>query len=143
VKITFPGGARVNADYRGFTIKTDQPERFGGDGTAPAPFDYFLASIGTCAGFYAHNFLTQRNLSTEGLELSLNATTDPDTRMVSGVELEVTLPEDFPKKYERAIVNAINLCSVKKHLLTPPAFSTTLARRFGKPVEAAGRPEKI
>ena len=143
MKITFPGGARVNAEHKGFTIKTDQSERSGGDGSAPAPFDYFLASIGTCAGVYAHNFLTHRNLSTVGLQLTLNTTKDPDTRMISNVELEVKLPEGFPKKYERALINAINLCSVKKHILTPPGFSTTLVRAPAEPVGAASKPERV
>ena len=53
MKVYFPGGKRVYADYGGFTIETDQPARGGGDDSAPAPFDLFLASIGTCAGIFA------------------------------------------------------------------------------------------
>lgn len=128
MKITFPGGSRVQAETGEFTIETDQPVRRGGTGTAPAPFDLFLASLGTCAGFFVNKFLEQRKLSTEGVQLVLRTTRDPETHMVSQVDFEVALPAGFPEKYERAIAHAIDLCSVKKHLLEPPAFTTTLVR---------------
>ena len=62
MRITLPGGSRVQAEYHGFTIQTDQPEKYGGTGTAPAPFDYFLASLGTCAGFFIARFCQSREL---------------------------------------------------------------------------------
>ena len=68
MQIYFPGGKRVYADYGGFTIETDQPARGGGDDSAPAPFDLFLASIGTCAGIYALGFMQQRGIDPEGSE---------------------------------------------------------------------------
>ena len=68
MEIFFPGNKKVSANYRGFRIDTDQPVGAGGDGSAPAPFDLFLASIGTCAGIYVLQFLQQRGLPTEGAE---------------------------------------------------------------------------
>ena len=68
--ITFPGGLRVNADFGGFDFKTDQPAQGGGDGSAPSPFSMFLASLGTCAGFYALAFCRQRDIPTEGIVVS-------------------------------------------------------------------------
>jgi ribosomal protein S12 methylthiotransferase accessory factor len=129
MKITFPGGARVEAEYKGFVIKTDQPIRFGGDGSAPTPFDHFLASIGTCAGFYVHRFLVQRNLRSDEVQLMLSTTKDPESGRVTRVDFQVELPEGFPRKYERAIVNAMNLCTVKQHIQDPPEFTTTLTCR--------------
>jgi putative redox protein len=139
MNIGFPGGTRVRADYKGFVIETDQPLHAGGGNSAPAPFDYFLASIGTCAGFYVFSFLTQRNLATEGVQLTLGTTKDPETGRVSEITLKVMLPESFPQKYEQAIVHAVNLCSVKKHIVEPPAFDTvveirSLAQPAGVPV---------
>jgi putative redox protein len=61
IKVTFPGGLRVDAEYKGFVIKTDQPVKHGGSGTAPAPFDLFLASIAACAGFYVVAFCRERD----------------------------------------------------------------------------------
>ncbi|HPI72190.1 MAG TPA: OsmC family protein [bacterium] len=119
VKITFPGGLQVNAEYGPFTIVTNQ------DGTAPAPFTLFLASIGTCAGIYALSFCKQRGLNPEGLEILQRTTSDPETHMITEVALEIKLPAGFPEKYRSAIVRAADQCAVKKHLLQPPKFSIT------------------
>ena len=120
--IYFPGGKRVFADFGGFTIETDQPAQGGGDDSAPAPFDLFLASIGTCAGIYALGFMAQRDLDPAGSHLNLRTHRDAAAGLVSRIELELTLPAGFPAKYREAIVNAMNLCTVKKHLQQPPVF---------------------
>ncbi len=125
MQIYFPGGKRVFADYGGFTVKTDQPAQSGGDDTAPAPFDLFLASIGTCAGIYALGFMQQRDLDPIGSKLTLRTHYDPAAGLISKIDLELQLPTDFPDKYRDAIVNAMNLCTVKKHLHKPPAFEIT------------------
>jgi ribosomal protein S12 methylthiotransferase accessory factor len=137
VDICFPGGLRVEALHQGFWIRTDQPVAQGGGGKAPSPFDLFLASIGTCAGFYALRFCQQRNLRTDGLALTLTAERDPERKKVVRVGLEVSLPIDFPEKYRTAIVHAVEQCSVKKHLLHPPSFEITVT---GPPVEAPAPP---
>ncbi len=118
-KITFPGGLQVNAEYGPFTIVTNQ------DGTAPAPFTLFLASLGTCAGIYALSFCKQRGLNSEGLEILQRTVSDPETHMITEVALEIKLPAGFPEKYRSAIVRAADQCAVKKHLLQPPKFSIT------------------
>ena len=135
--ICFPGGLRVEALHQGFWIRTDQPVAQGGGGKAPSPFDLFLASIGTCAGFYALRFCQQRNLRTDGLALALTAERDPERKKVVRVRLEVSLPIDFPEKYRTAIVHAVEQCSVKKHLLHPPEFEITVT---GPPTEAPAPP---
>jgi len=128
MKIEFPGGVRVDACYQGFRIATDQPADAGGEGSAPAPFDHFLASLGTCAGVYALQFLRQRRLPTDGLELVLTARRDPGSRMYDEITLRLRLPAAFPEKYRDALLRAIDLCSVKKHLATPPAVRTVVTR---------------
>ena len=122
--VSLPGGARVDATYKDFVIRTDQPARHGGDDTAPAPFDYFLASIGTCAGYYAQRFLEQRGLATDGVVLTLETVKDSRTHMIDNIKIRIRLPESFPRKYQRAIVHAVDLCTVKRHLETPPSFET-------------------
>ncbi|MBN2898495.1 MAG: OsmC family protein [Clostridia bacterium] len=122
MEVSFPGGKIVDASMKGFTVRTDQPERAGGSGTAPAPFDLFLSSIGTCTGIYALNFCESKGLSTEGLKLTLDVEKDSETRMLSKIRMVLTLPEDFPPKYERAILRAMNLCAVKRHMLEAPEF---------------------
>ena len=122
MKVYFPGGKRVYADYGNFTIETDQPARGGGDDSAPAPFDLFLASIGTCAGIFALGFMQQRGIDPEGSSISMSPQFDPNVGLITKIDLEMKLPAGFPEKYKAAIVNAMNLCTVKKHLHQPPEF---------------------
>jgi ribosomal protein S12 methylthiotransferase accessory factor len=125
MQIYFPGGKRVYADYGGFTIQTDQPARGGGDGSAPAPFDLFLASIGTCAGIYALGFMQQRGIDPAGSKLTMRTRYNPTKGLIDEIALELTTPPGFPDRYRDAIINAMELCAVKKHLMQPPAFAIT------------------
>lgn len=120
--ITFPGGKKVYASYKGFTIKTDQPEKSGGDGTAPAPFDMFLSSIGTCAGFYVLRFCQERDIPTDNINVVLSTERNTETHMIYKIVININLPDGFPEKYIKAVVSAANLCSVKKHILNAPDF---------------------
>jgi putative redox protein len=122
MEIYFSGNKKVSAQYKGFTIDTDQPVDAGGDGTAPAPFDLFLASLGTCAGFYVLQFLQQRDLPTEGAGVGMSLERNPETHLVSKVKMEIRLPAGFPEKYEAAVIRAAELCAVKRHLEHPPLF---------------------
>ena len=122
MKITFPGGVAVNADFGGFCIRNDQPKASGGENSAPAPFDLFLASLGTCAGFYALRFCQERDLPTEGLSLDLESDWDTARHRLHKVRLVLNLPPGFPEKYQRVIIRAVNQCTVKRTVLDPPEF---------------------
>jgi putative redox protein len=123
--IDFPGGARVDAHFNGFTVMTDQPAYAGGQGSAPAPFSLFLASLGTCAGIYVLGFCRQRGLPTEGIRLIQRMESDPTTRMISKIELEIQLPPSFPEKYKDAVIRSAEQCAVKKHIENPPQMLVT------------------
>jgi putative redox protein len=122
IEISFPGGARVDAGFGAYTVRTDQPPAGGGEGSAPTPFALFLASFGTCAGIYVLGFLRQRGLPTEGVRLIQRATRNPASGMTERVEIEILLPPDFPEKYRDAVVRAAEQCAVKKHLEKPPVI---------------------
>ena len=122
MSITFPGGVAVEANFEGTTIRTDQPEKYGGGGTAPAPFELFLASIGTCAGYYALRFCQERKISTDGLDLSMTWERSPETKLIVLIRIAMTLPPGFPEKYRTAIVRAADQCTVKKHLVDAPSI---------------------
>jgi putative redox protein len=127
MEIRFPGGVAVEAVEKGFTIRTDQPVLAGGAGSAPSPFDLFLASIGTCAGFYALRFCQERQLSTTGLSVSLAAERDAEKKRVKRIHIEIDLPDAFPEKYRGAILRAVDQCTVKRLILEPPEFDVAVA----------------
>lgn len=120
MKITLPGGLKVNAEYHGFTHRTDQPEKQGGEGTAPSPFDLFLVSIGTCAGYYMAQFCNTRGIDTTGLSLDQSLEYNVKTKLIEKININVTLPDGFPEKYRSAILKAAASCTVKRHLENPP-----------------------
>lgn len=119
--IDFPGGARVDAHFGPFTVKTDQPPA----ATAPTPFATFLASIGTCAGIYVLGFCQQRGLPTEGIRIIQRMHSNPFTGMVEKIDLEIQVPPTFPEKYRPSLIRSAELCAVKKHFENPPTFEIT------------------
>lgn len=124
MEIYFPKGKRVFADYGPFTIETDQPESSGGAGSAPTPFDLFIASIGTCAGVFALSFMQQRGIDPEGSRLLLRTHADPeDSSHIAQIDIMLQTPPGFPEKYRDAILKTMDLCKVKQHLKNPPEFS--------------------
>ncbi len=119
--IDFPGGARVDAHFDGLTVTTDQPAPAGAN-SAASPFLTFLASIGTCAGIYVLGFCQSRGLPTTGVRILQSMQIDPATGMVTKINLDIVVPQDFPEKYKPALIKAADQCKVKKHLEHPPAF---------------------
>ena len=122
MEIYFPGGKKVNARWNGFDIATDQPVSGGGEGSAPTPFDLFLASLGTCAGIFALGFIRSRKLNEEGFKITISFETDAATHLLGKAVFRLTLPKDFPDKYKGAVIKAAEQCLVKRTMDTPPAF---------------------
>lgn len=115
--IDFPGGLKVDANFRGHTIQTDQPPV----DSAPMPFEVFLASVGTCAGIYVLGFCRQRNLPTEGIRIIQR--NHPDRQgMIEKIAIDIQVPPTFPAQYYEALVRSAELCKVKKTLEHPPVF---------------------
>jgi putative redox protein len=120
--VNFPGGKRVNASYNGFESATDQAIDSGGDASAPEPYDYFLASLATCAGIYVLGFCQKRGIPTDGISLTQGWEREEKTNRLAAVRISIEVPSDFPEKYHRALVRAASQCSVKKTLEDPPEF---------------------
>lgn len=125
--VSFPGGKRVDAQFKGFTVHTDQSPRGGGEGSAPEPFDLFLVSIATCAGVYVKGYCDARGIPTDGLGLEMRVERDEERHRVARLVLEIRLPAGFPEKHREAVIRAAELCAVKKHILEPPAFEIRAA----------------
>lgn len=124
--IEFPGGSRVDASFGPFTVFTDQPTATS-SGSAPSPFELFLASIGTCAGIYVLGFCKKRGLPTDGLKLIQRVETDPGTGLPSRIDIEIQAAPGFPPELLPALVRTAELCKVKKTIEMPPVFGVTAA----------------
>lgn len=120
--IDFPGGARVDAHFGPFIVATDQPPQGGGQGSAPTPFDTFLASLGTCAGIYVLGFCRRRGIDPQGIRLLQRVEYDGPTGQVKTIRLDLQLPPNFPEKYKSAVIRAAEQCKVKQLLDRPPVF---------------------
>jgi len=114
VEVDFPGSNRVDARILGRHIQTDQAPESGGQGLAPEPFQLFVASIATCAGIYAKSFCDQRHLPPpRGLAMDIER---DGAGLITRLELVLHVDDDFPAKYDRAVIRAMELCAVKKQL---------------------------
>jgi ribosomal protein S12 methylthiotransferase accessory factor len=116
-------GKRVEATVGRHVVHTDQPQSNGGEDTAPAPFDLFLASLGTCAGLYVQAFCRSRGLPTEGITLRQRTIRDPATHALQRIEIDVQVPADFPPRYLEALVRAADQCAVKKAIAGRPEIA--------------------
>jgi putative redox protein len=132
--IDFPGGSRVAARFGGFTIETDLPPDAGGEGSAPTPFETFLASLGTCAGIYVLGFCRQRGIPVDGIRLIQHAGIHPVTGLADIISLDIQLPPDFPEGYKAAVIRAAEQCKVKKHFENPPDIEVATSINKSKPV---------
>jgi ribosomal protein S12 methylthiotransferase accessory factor len=116
MEIYFDGKKKVYASVNGYTIKTDQAVRSGGDGEFPEPFTLFLASLGTCAGIYVKSFCDQRGIAADSIRLTQAQNYNPVKKLIDQIEIQIHVPEDFPEKYENAVIQTASLCAVKRHL---------------------------
>ncbi len=134
--VSFPGGKRVTATYGGFQLQTDQSPEHGGEGSAPEPFDLFLASLATCAGVYVIGFCDRRSIAHDGIRIIQRWQRKKDGKLAC-ITLDIEIPESFPEKYRDALVRSANQCSVKKTIENPPDFVV----RWSKPEPAATQPQ--
>jgi putative redox protein len=129
MKMTFPGGAKVNAQFKGFTVATDQPIEEQGGGTAPAPFDFFLVSLGTCTAYYVLMFCQRNALSTKEITLVMKDERNPMTHLIETIHIDIKVPEGFPEKYHKALIRSAEVCTVKRNLEKPPTFAITVTKQ--------------
>jgi ribosomal protein S12 methylthiotransferase accessory factor len=129
MEIRFPSGKKVEALFEGLAVHTDQPVVDGGLGSAPSPFDLFLASIGTCTGYYVLSFCQKNHIPTDNITLSVSMDWNPKTHLVEHCDITIKVPADFPEKYTNAVIKAADVCTVKRHLQNPPKIDIKLTRR--------------
>ena len=122
IKVNFLDKLRLEAKFDDFTVIADQPIRYKGDGSAPGPFDYFLASSALCAAYFVKLYCDTRNIPTENIRLSQNNIVDPDNRYQQIFKIQVELPEDISAHDRQGILRSIERCTVKKVVQAGPEF---------------------
>ena len=123
IKVNFLDKLRLEAKFDDFTVVADQPIRYKGDGSAPGPFDYFLASSALCAAYFVKLYCDTRKISTENIRLSQNNIVDPENRYQQIFKIQVELPADISEVDRRGILNSIERCTVKKVVQAGPEFA--------------------
>lgn len=122
IKVNFLDNLRLEAKFDDFTVVADQPIRYKGDGSAPGPFDYFLASSALCAAYFVKLYCQTRNIPTDNIRLSQNNIVDPENRYNQIFKIQVELPADISDKDRQGILRSIDRCTVKKVVQTGPEF---------------------
>ena len=122
IKVNFLDNLRLEAKFDDFTVIADQPIRYKGDGSAPGPFDYFLASSALCAAYFVKLYCDTRNIPTENIRLSQNNIVDPENRYNQIFKIQVELPADISERDRLGILRSIDRCTVKKVVQTGPEF---------------------
>ncbi|MBB5609583.1 MULTISPECIES: OsmC domain/YcaO domain-containing protein [unclassified Janthinobacterium] len=122
IKVNFLDKLRLEAKFDDFTVIADQPIRYKGDGSAPGPFDYFLASSALCAAYFVKLYCETRNIPTENIRLSQNNIVDPENRYQQIFKIQVELPADISAKDRQGILRSIDRCTVKKVVQAGPEF---------------------
>lgn len=122
INVNYLDNLRIEAKFDDFSVISDQPIRYKGDGSAPGPFDYFLASSALCAAYFVRIYCLARDIPTDNIRLSQNNIVDPENRYNQIFKIQVELPEDLPEKHRQGILRSIDRCTVKKVVQTGPEF---------------------
>ena len=122
MEISFDGGKVVTAFCHGHKIKTDQPHDNGGGNAYPAPFDLYLASIGTCAGIYVKSYCDNHKIPTDNIKIIQKTEYSKETGLPVNITIDIKIPADFPEKIKDSLIYVAGLCKVKKSIANPPVF---------------------
>lgn len=136
IKVNFLDNLRIEAKFEDFSVIADQPIRYKGDGSAPSPFDYFLASSALCAAYFIKVYCKARDISTDNIRLSQNNIVDPEDRYNQIFHIEVELPEHISDKDKQGILRSIERCTVKKVIQTQPEFKVETVNNLDQASQA-------
>lgn len=131
VNVRFLDNLRLEASFDDFSIITDQPVRYKGDGTAPSPFDYFLASSALCAAYFVKLYCSARDIPTEDIQVTQNNLVDPDNRYHQDFVIQIDLPETISEKDRQGILSAMDRCTVKRVIQNTPKFNIEAKEALG------------
>ena len=122
ISVRYLDNLRLEASFDDFKVVTDQPIRYKGDGSAPSPFDYFLASSALCAAYFVKVYCLARDIPTDDIRISQSNYIDPENRYQQTFSLKVELPDSLPERHRKGILASMERCTVKKVIQTGPKF---------------------
>jgi|SRR5947209_4489802 len=125
VTIRHLGDVKFEAAARGHRVVCDQPAENHGTDEGMTPPELLLASLGTCAGYYAAQYLKTRGLSARGLEIKVHAEKALRPARLAAFQIEVLAPE-VPAEHEAALLRAVDTCLIRNTLLNAPAVETVV-----------------
>jgi len=129
LKITLEGDKRVSTQVGKHRIMTDQSVKAGGEDSAPAPFDLFVASLGTCAGFFVQSYCQNKGIDPSGIEITIGSKRDPEKKAITGFVTTLHLPEEIPERLHSALKRVVDQCTVKKVIANQPEFEVVTVVR--------------
>ena len=132
IEVRYLENLKLEALFGDYTVLTDQPVRYKGDGTAPRPFDYFLASSALCAAYFVKVYCKSRDIPTNDIRVTQDNIVDPEDRYKQTFKIQVELPASLSEKDRVAIVNSIDRCTVKKTIQASPKFVIEARDVLGK-----------
>ncbi len=136
IKVNFLDNLKLEAKFDDFTVIADQPIRYKGDGSAPSPFDYFLASSALCAAYFVKVYCAARDIPTEDIRISQNNIVDPENRYNQVFQIQVELPDSISDKDRQGILRSIDRCTVKKVVQTGPEFKIETVENLDQDAQA-------
>jgi len=136
IKVNYLDNLRIEAAFDDFKVIADQPKRYKGDGSAPGPFDYFLASSALCAAYFVKVYCKSRDIPTDNIRLSQNNIVDPEDRYKQVFQIQVELPDTISDKDKQGILRSIDRCTVKRVVQTGPEFSVETVTNLEEDAQA-------
>jgi len=125
VSIRYQGNVRFEAVTRGHRVISDQPASNGGEDAGMTPPELLLSALGTCAGYYAAQYLKARSLSADGLEIRVTADKALHPARLAQFRIEVAVP-GLDAAHEAGILRAVKACLIHHTLLNAPAIETVV-----------------
>jgi putative redox protein len=119
------GGTRFEAEARGHRVICDQPRDNGGMDEGMTPPEFLLASLATCAGYYAAEYLKTRSLSTGGLTVHINAEKALQPARLAVFQIEVSVP-GLEDRHVTGVLRAVKACLIHNTLLGAPKIEVTV-----------------
>jgi uncharacterized OsmC-like protein len=124
--VNYLGAVQFEVDARGHKVICDQPVDNGGFDEGMTPPDFLLASLGTCAGYYAVQYLKTRNLPMEGLQVRVTAEKVKPPARLDQFRIEVKLPEAVDEQHIEGVTRSVHKCLIHNTLLNPPKIDIAI-----------------